>query len=66
MPNYVGIFVQVHGLDRWGRGLTHEEVRKAIEAAVRLQFPQIEYEGDIVVEIEEHSGECAEPGCGGA
>lgn len=56
MPNYVELSVQINGLDRWGKDLSHEQVRTLVEQAVREKFPQREYEEDIIVEIEEESG----------
>ena len=56
MPNYVGLNVQIHGLDRWGAGLTHDDVRGMVEQAVREKFPQHEFAEDIEVDIEEVSG----------
>lgn len=51
---YVGLLVQIHGLARWGDAtLTLEEVRARVEGAVRATFPQHEYDGDIVVELDE-------------
>ena len=53
MPSHIGLLVHIHGLGRWGTGLTPEAIRERVERALREEFPQRDFDEDIEVDIDE-------------